>query len=210
MLNELVDKSKSTESGIANKLDKFQTDVNTVLEQLNQALKGDHVMERQDVSRGATGRGTRQSMLLVANNLNNLRGNSRKMIKSLYAKIREISGDIFRHDRYSTNIYCNVFFETSMFTIIGQPAKHGVVRFSEDEGVGLVEGVLPDDERTVSFQVMSGTGDSERDEELGLFYVTVDDLFMAEGCYVDYFINRGGSNSQMKLSVTSMVSLTPA
>jgi len=211
LLNSLMDKSKRAESEVANKLDRFQTDINTVLEQLNQTLKGDHIMDRQDASRAVTGKGTRQSLLMPDGSLvPAARSVNRKMIKALYAGIREISCALFKRDKYRFAVYCNVYFEQSMFTIKGLPAEGEVVRFPEDEAIALVEGVVPGDERMVTFQVMCGQGSSDDDEEIGLFYLSVDDIFVAEGCYADYFVDLDDKTSRLKMSVQSLVSLIPA
>eukprot|EP00981_Chlorochromonas_danica_P002880 scaffold572_cov163-Ochromonas_danica.AAC.10 len=227
LLNDLVNKSKSSETNIANKLDKFQTDINTVLEQLNQALKGDHIMDRQEVSRGMSAAlppalmafgGQKGFPLPTLQSSDsglsdqNIRIGNKKTMKILNVKLRELSWKEDEGLRASDheNIYCNIYFENNLFTVKALPGGQGkdrLLRFREDEAVGLVEGVVPDDERVVLFQIMRQGEEGEEDEELALFESTVDDLFMAEGCYVDLFYEGEEPSVVSRLSVTSVITV---
>jgi hypothetical protein len=220
LLNELVNKSKQSESQVASKLDKFQTDINTVLEQLNQTLKGDHAISQLGGSRSAaSNRITRQSMRGAGAGarieaVDQVSGQSiilfeKKQTKMLYANIREISGDLLRSEQYANStIYCNVFFDKSMFTVHSTGSQDGIVSFPEREGICLVEGIECDDKRSVTFQLVAAIDDGGEDEELGLVEVPVNELFLAEGCYLDYFIYLDERESHLRLSITSYITLS--
>ncbi|RYG94113.1 hypothetical protein EON65_57945 [archaeon] len=209
LLNDLINKSNHTENSVATKLEKFQTDINTVLEQLNQALKGDHALDRQDASRAVTGK-SRPSTMVAAGGLDvSTKGFSGKTIKVLNIKIKEVSGAVLSNLRTDYLIYVNVYFDTDMITVkaVGRNGDRAV--FPTNEVIDLVQGVHAYDNRNCTLQVMHGEGDVEKDEELGLFEIPVEDFFLAEGCYGDYYQNADKDGNQLRICVFCNISEQP-
>jgi hypothetical protein len=146
----LVSKMNLSEYEIANKLDKIQTDVNIVLEQLNQALKQDHVSEQRLDSRTLK---TRQSAITsganTSSNNNNNGGGGMSHVNTLKV-LKKFSDDYQQHDiviqasmfrQYHRTLYVQVIelISAKIPIIVAKENVHVKIEFDDEIHIVNVE-----------------------------------------------------------------------
>jgi hypothetical protein len=214
LMHDLKKNIGKSEAGIATKLEKFQTNINVVLEQLNQILKQDHIEDRVEASRQAFRKSRRPSMnsdtfsaskgdmraVTAPTMLTLQRENSWRQGKVLVLEMIEITG--FTLPKSSFNrIFCNVIVDSTFQQVSCDEFEHNRITFKGEKKFKLVENVFAQDERTVVVQLMKEVNNPYSLTEVESIKIPVDDLLLAEGCVLEVFFNVGGQGPMCKLSV---------
>jgi hypothetical protein len=208
LLNNLKRNIFKSEHGVATALDKFQTNINIVLEQLNQALKSDHIQDRAESSRAPTRKARRPSL---TSEVSGLTAESRKrpnadrelswaLGKVVVLEMLEISGCNIPKGAYD-RLICNVAVGPTFVQIHCNPVVKQVVTFAGENKFKLLEGVLPGDERLVTVQLMKEVTNPFSLTELGMVQIPMNDLLLSEGVILEVFFMLKGTDVQCKLSV---------
>jgi hypothetical protein len=208
LLNNLKRNIFKSEHGVATALDKFQTNINIVLEQLNQALKSDHIQDRAESSRAPTRKARRPSL---TSEVSGLTSESRKrpnadrelswaLGKVVVLEMLEISGCNIPKGAYD-RLICNVAVGPTFVQIHCNPVVKQVVTFAGENKFKLLEGVLPGDERLVTVQLMKEVTNPFSLTELGMVQIPMNDLLLSEGVILEVFFMLKGTDVQCKLSV---------
>jgi ribosomal protein L17 len=205
LLHDLKKSVVKSESGIATTLDKFQTNINIVLEQLNQALKQDHIQERAE-SRAATRKARRPSLTS-----DNLRGESQKgkrpgsaanQGKTLNLELLEIANLNIPANQPFDRLICNVIIGSTFQTIPCNPLnKLKTLTFGGENKFRLLDGVQAGDERSVTVQLMKEVSNPFSLTELESIQIPVNDLLLAEDAVLEVFFTLRGVEEASKLSV---------
>jgi ribosomal protein L17 len=203
LLHDLKKTVVKSETGIATTLDKFQTNINIVLEQLNQALKQDHIQERVE-SRAATRKARRPSLTTE-----NLRGESQKRPgsaagqgKTLILELLEITNLNIPANQPFDRLICNVTIGSTFQTIPCNPlSKANNLTFGGENKFRLLDGVQAGDERSVTVQLMKEVSNPFSLLELQAVQIPVNDLLLAEGAVLEVFFTLPGVEEASKLCV---------
>ena len=212
LLHDLKKNIARSEQGVATALDKFQTNINIVLEQLNQAIKQDHIQDRVDASRSGTRKARRPSLTANDSNLSALESRKTSTAskewnwsqgKTLVLEVLEISNFNMPKAAPYDRLICNIAVGPTFQTLSCQPIVKQVLTFSgENNKFKLLDNVLPGDERLVTVQLMREVTNPFSLTEVDLVTVPVNDLLLAEDCVLEVFFTlRGTADTQCKLAV---------
>jgi len=206
-----------TESNISNKLEKFQTNLTIVLEQLNQALKKDMVLEgdgekvpqrrNTHFHNGVHERGHDEKEALTesdfseANAMNDVFGNEGRV---LTLRVLSVTGlNVVPED--NNDIYCNVVFEDSTYKIesILIAKSERTVVFADDSTPSVVICELNDhlDDRPCHFNLVIVQPITGAIQTIPVETLKVDELVLAEDATLEMFFSIPDQTGQCKLSV---------
>ena len=214
LMNDLRKSIMKSEGGVAGKLEKFQTNINVILEQLNQTLKQDHVQDSDDASRQGARRVRRPSLTgtdlpSALSGIAGATGNkgipavpeiSWRQGKTLVIELVDISGISIPRGSYD-RIICNVMVSTTFQQVQCSAIEKQVLTFGGENKFKLLENVLPADERTCVVQLFSEVAKPYNMTEIEAINIPVNDLMLAEGCSLEVFFQIGGVGPLCKLTV---------
>ena len=206
LLFDLKKNILKSEQGVATTLDKFQTNINIVLEQLNQALKQDHIQDRAESSRAPTrkARPNLASADLGGSDGSRNRANSAELNwsqgKTVVIEMLEISGFNMPKGAYD-KLICNVAIGPTFQHLECNPIVKQTITFAGENKFKLIDGVLPGDERSMTVQVMKEVTNPFSLTEVVLVPVPLNDLLLAEGAVLEVFFLVPGTDAHSKLSL---------
>jgi len=225
LLHELKKSIVNSEGNVAGKLDKFQTDINIVLEQLNQTLKSDHVVDRVDSSfkiaalppsrstkigglRGTTIVGL-ESASEIASRAEELAGHTARTwaaVKVLGLELLDICNLELSPSESYDRIVCQVTADNNLPTqnprqIFCSEITNGTMTFTLNNKFPLLSDVDMDDERNCTIKLLKETTNPANLIEIISIRIPVLDLLLADGLLFESFFRLPGKevNSVLRL-----------
>lgn len=218
MLSLLDTRLHQTEGNVSQRLDRFHTDINIVLEQLNQTLKQDQA-DRSGESRATRTRQSaaftpvdmQQRLALAAqqqlalsssqpqqqpvSNNSNVNTGPVYYNRILFVQLIEISGIKVPLSALEDEIVAEITFENEDIQVVpvAEIHRHGV-DFATDNCCKLLENLQPDDERSIHVRLVYRDPDSLEEKVLMQVEVPIDDLYMSENTMLEVYPPRSSSN----------------
>ena len=207
LLYDLKKNIAKSELGVANKLDKFQTNINIVLEQLNQTLKQDHIEERVDTAPGNAKRRNKRTSTASASTTQDRPSvpDRWSMGKTLLLELVEISGFAVPLQPHES-LLCTVVAGDTVINVPCNPVVRQTVTFAGENKFRLLDRVMAKDDRMCTVRILKQSSRSnarEEKEDLGSVQIPIDDLLLSEGALLEIFFHLENSAANCKLSVVS-------
>jgi hypothetical protein len=206
LVNDIKEKINDTETNISSKLERYQTEINIALEQLNQALKQDHANADQIHA-------VQSNMLHITSNnefeklgravspTDNVGRLHRSM---LYLYFLEVSG-IPELPEGAENIFVNVYVNDEIHTLHSTLSEGNRITFPYDSKVKLLDSLHVDDDLECGIQVLYGDPVSDEVVQIVSLRVVVDQLLLAEDCRYEMFFDCEGNRGSGKVTVIPKV-----
>jgi len=207
LLHDLRKSILKSELGVASKLDKFQTNINIVLEQLNQTLKQDHIQERVDTAPGTAKRRNKRASTSHPGTAQDRKDSSAQdrwgQGKTLLLELVEITGFHILLEPHESLLCVVSVDEAVSVQVPCHPVVRQAVSFAGENKFRLLEKVLAQDSRTCLVRIMKQSSKFEGQEEIDTVKIPVDDLLLAEGALLEVFFQIKGTGPSCKLAVVS-------
>jgi hypothetical protein len=213
LLYDLKKSILKSELSVAGKLDKFQTSINIVLEQLNQTLKQDHIQDRIETAPStAKRRNKRPSAPVISVDLASRERDDKDRAvlgKTILLELVEISGFHLPLEPHES-LLCNITADqTTVMTVPCHPVHRHTVTFAGEHKFKLMERVSALDKRVCVLSIVKQSSKPYSVQEVAAVNIPVDDLLLAEGSVLEVFFQIQGTGPFCKLAVVpSCTSLT--
>ncbi|KAJ1393132.1 hypothetical protein B484DRAFT_439373 [Ochromonadaceae sp. CCMP2298] len=187
LLQELKKVISKSEGGIAEQLEKFQTNINVVLEQLNQTLKLDHVLDRTETTKQTVAPPLRKPRRPSLSSITEHKGRRRSSLptsaslpRPLVIELTEVSGLHLpgQYDRIVCNVTVGAADPRQVFC---SPIWEGTMNFTLGNKFELLPDAVCPDDRILHIALMKETTRHNMIEEIYTVHVNIGELMLADG-----------------------------
>lgn len=223
MLMSLTHRVQQTETLVATRLERFNTDISIVLEQLNQVLKQDHVDTRSGESRAVKSRanvplGTRNADASGLDKYNNMgkygddydndmsRPAYRQHSSTMYLTILDMHEVRLPPAANETNLQGVLEMGEETFNIPIEKISKTRVKFARtNQKLKLVENVKCDDDRFCEFRLVFVDPNSQESRSLVVVKISLEELYLAEGTLLEIYLDPPHAQHRRKIVVMSTI-----
>jgi hypothetical protein len=212
LVNDIKQRINDTEVTLTSKLDRYQTDISIVLEQLNQTLKQDHAYAEhlQNFASSAMQiNATSEFEKFLSNRLptpgadGNSQNRPKKSSNMLCVYFLEIAG-IHDLPKGVETIFVNVYINDEVLSLHTTMIFGTVIKFPPDAHVKLLDSVNDlMDEDNVEFGLQILYGDPVTDEvvEIVSVQLPITQLLLSESCRYEIFLDGKNLSSYGKITL---------
>eukprot|EP01040_Poterioochromonas_malhamensis_P001446 gene1446-1534_t len=200
LISDIKKKIGDTETVLSAKLDRYQTDINIVLEQLNQTLKQDHTNSdpvhnlQSHLHVGASNDFEKLSSDAIFDS------GTRLQQSMLYLYFIDIIG-IQNLPAGVENIFVNVYMRDEIHTIHTTLIEGSTVKFPLETYVKLLESIEFEEDLEFGIQILYGDPVSDEVVEIVSLHLLVQQLLLAEDCRYELYLDGKGSSNYGKITL---------
>jgi hypothetical protein len=210
MLMSLTHRISQVETVVSGRLERFNTDINIALEQLNQVLKQDHADGRGAESRALKSRPVvpfGKNVEPTKSNIGPYPGeyvNVHTLSSSnLFLEILDLHEVRLPTGAGETNLQGIVEFQEESYIIAVQRVHKSRVKFARNQRLKLVENVQCDDDRSCVFRLLFTDPISNESRNLAVVQIAIEELYLAEGSLLEIYLDPPDTRHRRKIVVMS-------